>query len=240
MKKNNKKIKLFFYPTEENEKGFEAEWGLNELKDRYRGICKPCWELKYCPYGPLVEGFPLPPIPRHSAEEHNEYLKKCLETGTLGNDKKKLDSVRREFFEKEVEEFNPEKYPEDVPEELAYMSCGVFGHLCPVFFNAEGFTETKEGRRQTRSIPRDVLLRVVRRDDGTCQKCSKKILDKEIEIDHVIPISRGGATIESNLRTLCSKCNKSKGNRDLGVEFDDVFMCDTKKRINSYKKQKNK
>lgn len=21
--------------------------------------CKPCWELKYCPYGPLVEAFPL-------------------------------------------------------------------------------------------------------------------------------------------------------------------------------------
>jgi len=21
--------------------------------------CKPCWELKYCPYGPLVEFFPL-------------------------------------------------------------------------------------------------------------------------------------------------------------------------------------
>jgi hypothetical protein len=22
-------------------------------------VCKPCWELKYCPYGPLVEYFPL-------------------------------------------------------------------------------------------------------------------------------------------------------------------------------------
>jgi hypothetical protein len=21
-------------------------------------VCKPCWELKYCPYGPLVEFFP--------------------------------------------------------------------------------------------------------------------------------------------------------------------------------------
>lgn len=23
-------------------------------------VCKPCWELKYCPYGPLVEYFPDP------------------------------------------------------------------------------------------------------------------------------------------------------------------------------------
>jgi hypothetical protein len=24
-----------------------------------KAVCKPCWELKYCPYGPLVEDFPL-------------------------------------------------------------------------------------------------------------------------------------------------------------------------------------
>lgn len=29
-------------------------------KRRVRAVCKPCWELKYCPYGPLVEEFPLP------------------------------------------------------------------------------------------------------------------------------------------------------------------------------------
>lgn len=26
---------------------------------RVKAVCKPCWELKYCPYGPLVEYFPL-------------------------------------------------------------------------------------------------------------------------------------------------------------------------------------
>lgn len=24
-----------------------------------KAVCKPCWEIKYCPYGPLVEDFPL-------------------------------------------------------------------------------------------------------------------------------------------------------------------------------------
>jgi hypothetical protein len=28
-------------------------------KNRVKAVCKPCWELKYCPYGPLVEDFPL-------------------------------------------------------------------------------------------------------------------------------------------------------------------------------------
>ena len=28
-------------------------------KQRVKAVCKPCWELKYCPYGPIVEDFPL-------------------------------------------------------------------------------------------------------------------------------------------------------------------------------------
>jgi hypothetical protein len=33
-------------------------------------VCKPCWELKYCPYGPLVEFFPLPSYDDdHDADE---------------------------------------------------------------------------------------------------------------------------------------------------------------------------
>lgn len=36
------------------------EWA-NKINwnDRVKSVCKPCWELKYCPYGILVEDFPL-------------------------------------------------------------------------------------------------------------------------------------------------------------------------------------
>jgi len=34
-----------------------------DWKRRVKAVCKPCWELKYCPYGPLVEDFPLKPVP---------------------------------------------------------------------------------------------------------------------------------------------------------------------------------
>ncbi len=26
-----------------------------DAKRRVKSVCKPCWEIKYCPYGPLVE-----------------------------------------------------------------------------------------------------------------------------------------------------------------------------------------
>lgn len=35
-------------------------WGQKiQWKRRVKAVCKPCWEIKYCPYGPLVEDFPL-------------------------------------------------------------------------------------------------------------------------------------------------------------------------------------
>ncbi len=73
--------------------------------------CKPCWELRYCPYGPLVEDFPLLPVPRHEAIEHHEYLKRCLESGVLA-DGTPLDLWRRAFFKKMVRTFRAADYPE--------------------------------------------------------------------------------------------------------------------------------
>jgi hypothetical protein len=41
-------------------KNIFSEWGQRiNWKKRVKAVCKPCWELKYCPYGPLVEQFPL-------------------------------------------------------------------------------------------------------------------------------------------------------------------------------------
>lgn len=34
-----------------------------DWRRRVKAVCKPCWELKYCPYGNLVEDFPLPEEP---------------------------------------------------------------------------------------------------------------------------------------------------------------------------------
>ncbi len=31
-----------------------------DAKGRVKAVCKPCWEIRYCPYGPLIEDFPLP------------------------------------------------------------------------------------------------------------------------------------------------------------------------------------
>ncbi|WP_139112522.1 HNH endonuclease [Hoeflea olei] len=291
---------------------------LLDWKDRTSRVCKPCWELKYCPYGPLVEDSPIIPPLREGMIEHIEYFQECLKSGLVGtvdeltqetrdqlrrwvsddqillhqarntliqratleaaseassddekiekwlggrlppihiyrtayeiddrdikesdypsdvwselraeaaaikvkhlealksgksDNRSPLEPARRAWFEDRVRNFDPADYPDAVPETFSNGECNVFGHICPVFFAAEALTETSTERRRGRYIPFKVKIRVVRRDNYTCQHCSTHLKDDEVEFDHIIPISRGGSSEEQNIRLTCFDCNRDK------------------------------
>jgi hypothetical protein len=52
---------------------------------------------------------------------------------------------------------------------------------------------------------------VFRRDDFTCQYCGRRGV--ALECDHVLPVSKGGRSVLTNLTTSCKPCNRSKGSR---------------------------
>ena len=180
---------------------FKKEW-----EKRTKHVCKPCWELKYCPYGPLVEQFPLPDPTQEAAIEHNKFLKEQLTKGAY-------KGWRKKAFKKEIKEFNLSKYPKEHSKETIEKTCTIFGHLCPVFFVNEPFTETVEMRKISRYIPRKMMLRVVRRDNNTCQICGKHLLDNELEFHHKISFDKKGPTNESNIELACFTCNRAQGNK---------------------------
>ncbi|MBF6083235.1 TerD family protein [Nocardia cyriacigeorgica] len=66
------------------------------------------------------------------------------------------------------------------------------------------------GQRDTRSIPQEVKAEVWQRDGGRCVECGD---GHYLEFDHIIPLSRGGATSATNLQILCRACNRAKGAR---------------------------
>ncbi|MFF0542053.1 TerD family protein [Nocardia thailandica] len=66
------------------------------------------------------------------------------------------------------------------------------------------------GQLDTRSIPQDVKAQVWQRDGGRCVECGD---GHYLEFDHIIPLSRGGATSAANLQILCRACNRAKGAR---------------------------
>lgn len=48
------------------------------------------------------------------------------------------------------------------------------------------------------------------RDKNQCVLCGGTT---NLQIDHILPFSRGGQTTKENLQTLCRSCNLKKGNK---------------------------
>lgn len=71
--------------------------------------------------------------------------------------------------------------------------------------------------KEQRSLMTSKLRRQIKeRDKYTCQYCGNSINQEPnllLEIDHKIPVSKGGLTEESNLQTLCWRCNRTKSNK---------------------------
>lgn len=59
-------------------------------------------------------------------------------------------------------------------------------------------------------IPKDIADAVYRRDRGKCVYCGST---ENLQFDHIIPWSKGGATSIENLQLLCQKCNLEKSNK---------------------------
>ncbi len=178
-------------------------------------VCKPCWELKYCPYGQLVENFPLlGGEPRKPGEQEATHQRALAELRTVKTRAEAFDAINFFLYS------DPDNWKAIEGCEDEDVGCRIWGHVCPVFFTQSTATETREPRRDGRHIPRTVMLKVVRRDDHVCQECFTYVRDDEIEFDHVIPVSRGGPTSVENLRLLCRRCNNAKSDHIDGLLID--------------------
>jgi hypothetical protein len=167
------------------------------------------YEVKHTPMSFADVSKDMRKIVRAKVSERKRELRTALKTGFV-DDRRPLDGVRRASFQKTLNEFNPDDYPETIPQTFKDGSCNIFGHICPVFFSAEAITETSTERRRGRYIPFKVKVRVVRRDNYTCQHCGTHLKDDEVEFDHRIPIARGGSSEEHNIRLTCFDCNRDK------------------------------
>ena len=56
---------------------------------------------------------------------------------------------------------------------------------------------------------RDVRKKILR-NDSCCVICGSK---KRLNIDHIVPISKGGTNSMDNVQILCFSCNRKKSNK---------------------------
>lgn len=76
-------------------------------------------------------------------------------------------------------------------------------------------SQTQRVSKTSRTISLKLRFQVMRRDNFKCKICGKSPATQPaitLEVDHIIPWSEGGDTVERNLQTLCSTCNQGKSN----------------------------
>lgn len=57
---------------------------------------------------------------------------------------------------------------------------------------------------------------------GICHYCGMKVAPKELTLDHLVPVSRGGKSTKTNCVPACKSCNNKKKNL-LPMEWADYL-----------------
>ena len=90
--------------------------------------------------------------------------------------------------------------------------------LCESKLEAEaakrGDTFWKHRATDREPVSGSIRYEVLKRANQRCECCGVSILDKPIDVDHIVPRSLGGENSINNYQALCYECNTNKGNRD--------------------------
>lgn len=78
-----------------------------------------------------------------------------------------------------------------------------------------------------KAIPQSTRFEVFKRDSFRCQYCGRSAPDVVLNLDHVVPVSKGGDNDIMNLVTSCVECNGGKG----AVMLDDNSVIEKQKKM---------
>ena len=102
--------------------------------------------------------------------------------------------------------------------------------LGDVDFNLCPYCRTQLRERVGRQpIPGHLRHKVFQRDGYRCVECGATNKETTLEIDHIIPVSKGGTNDINNLQTLCKACNRAKSatiwdNKPIGLNINQLRL----------------
>jgi 5-methylcytosine-specific restriction endonuclease McrA len=79
-----------------------------------------------------------------------------------------------------------------------------------------GVPEVVVLRKFNRTIRRHIRFsrkNIILRDQWTCQYCGRQFPERELTMEHVQPVSKGGPNTWENVVLACAQCNRHKANR---------------------------
>jgi hypothetical protein len=65
--------------------------------------------------------------------------------------------------------------------------------------------------RHKRDVRLGLRKRVLDEEKSTCKCCGRMPPEVKVEVDHIVPLSKGGDNSRKNLQVLCLECNRGKG-----------------------------
>ncbi|MCW3986464.1 MAG: HNH endonuclease [Candidatus Bathyarchaeota archaeon] len=71
-------------------------------------------------------------------------------------------------------------------------------------------TTKKRSTPKRRAISKKLRLLILERDGYRCCTCGRTAKETKLEVDHRIPVAKGGTDSLNNLWTLCIDCNRGK------------------------------
>lgn len=87
-----------------------------------------------------------------------------------------------------------------------------------------GWQRWARARSRDAGVPHEDVTReaILARTGGRCYLCGAAVTSASMEVDHIIPISRGGAHTLGNLAPACAPCNQAKGARVVALPASDL------------------
>ena len=82
-------------------------------------------------------------------------------------------------------------------------------------------------RIERAKVTNKMRFAIYNRDRYRCCKCGRSGVFNDLEIDHIMPIAKGGKTHPDNLQTLCKRCNREKSDT---IEAGTTLYNDTVKK----------
>lgn len=71
-------------------------------------------------------------------------------------------------------------------------------------------TSPSKATSRRKGIGKRLRYLILERDHFRCKLCGKTAKQTKLEIDHIIPVAKGGGDSLTNLQTLCIDCNRGK------------------------------
>jgi len=174
--------------------------GRSDRKYRAKGLCSSCYHK--------LNDYKYP----HCAKKYR----------TSPNGKEKTKARNRRYYEKlgkkyqvEYREKNRELLNKKIRERIKKKGKS---YLCKILA-----THKRRLRMINAKLDTDInstWLLNLKETTIRCPICGVKLIEigrsgNQKQLDHIIPISKGGLHIRSNVRYICARCNNSRGNRSI-------------------------